>query len=163
MNGQKMIHASCGMRCILLCLIHFLFHQGVVVAFAPVALVNCNNRMLLFTTTATTPPYPNQAKPTILPQLSQSETQLNALPVPDTDLLQHALESTSRFLADAASVDAGDKSWWDNYLEIFKGSLSLVHSTIDQPLRSIGIDQTWGVAIAVFTMRKLHFNSTRSC
>lgn len=134
-------------------------------AFAPVALVNYNNRMLLFTTPATTPPYPNQAKPTILPQLSQSATQLNALPVPDTDLLQHALESTSRYLADAAtaaSVDAGDKSWWDNYLEIFKGSLSLVHSTIDQPLRSIGIDQTWGVAIAVFTMRKLHFNSTRS-
>ena len=62
--------------------------------------------------------------------------------------------SSSQFLADAA-VEAADKSsWWTSYLAIFKGALNLVHSTIDQPLRSVGIDQTWGISIAIFTAGK---------
>jgi hypothetical protein len=62
--------------------------------------------------------------------------------------------SSSQFLADA-TVEVADKaSWWQSYLAVFKGALNLVHSTIDQPLRSVGIDQTWGISIAIFTAGK---------
>jgi hypothetical protein len=58
---------------------------------------------------------------------------------------------STQFLADA-TVEVADKAtWWQSYLAIFKGALNLVHSTIDQPLRSVGIEQTWGVSIAIFT------------
>lgn len=71
-----------------------------------------------------------------------------------------ALLSSSHMLADAAAasadaaadVNAAEKvGWWQSYLTLFKNALSLVHSTIDGPLRSIGIDQTWGISIALFT------------
>lgn len=74
-------------------------------------------------------------------------------------LLQHQdvlLQSTSHFLADAsAAVSDGEKSdWWQSYLNIFTMSLTFVHSVLDQPLRNVGFEQTWGVSIAVFTTCK---------
>jgi hypothetical protein len=62
--------------------------------------------------------------------------------------------SSTQFLADAA-VEAADKtSWWNSYLAIFKGTLNLVHTTIDGPLRSVGIEHSWGISIALFTAGK---------
>jgi hypothetical protein len=66
----------------------------------------------------------------------------------------------SQILADAAAelgdaaVEAEKTGLWEQYLAIFKGALNLVHSTIDQPLRSVGITQTWGISIAIFTAGK---------
>jgi len=91
---------------------------------------------------------------------SQS-AKLNLLPdiVGSGDLtsLQHLVESSSSLLSDAAAatadaaVAADDGGWWQNYLSVYKGLLITVHSTIDQPLKNVGWDQTWGVSIAVFT------------
>ena len=52
-------------------------------------------------------------------------------------------------------ADTSDKGWWMSYIDIFKNALETVHDTIDGPLRSAGITQTWGVSIAVFTACKL--------
>eukprot|EP00553_Chaetoceros_curvisetus_P008376 CAMPEP_0204630576 /NCGR_PEP_ID=MMETSP0717-20131115/20844_1 /ASSEMBLY_ACC=CAM_ASM_000666 /TAXON_ID=230516 /ORGANISM="Chaetoceros curvisetus" /LENGTH=470 /DNA_ID=CAMNT_0051647873 /DNA_START=5 /DNA_END=1417 /DNA_ORIENTATION=- len=68
--------------------------------------------------------------------------------------LQQFLDSTSTLLADAAEAvaeTAEDDGWWSIYLQTYKSALTLVHSTIDQPLRNAGWDQTWGVSIFVFT------------
>jgi hypothetical protein len=54
----------------------------------------------------------------------------------------------------AASSTADDSGWWSAYLNIFKTALLAVHTTIDQPLRSAGITQTWGPSIALFTAGK---------
>jgi len=51
-------------------------------------------------------------------------------------------------VADAADVDGG---WWQNYLDVFRNGLLFVHDSVDQPLRDKGIEQTWGVSIAIFT------------
>jgi len=55
-------------------------------------------------------------------------------------------------VADAADVDGG---WWQNYLDVFRNGLLFVHDSVDQPLRDKGIEQTWGVSIAIFTACKL--------
>ena len=68
-----------------------------------------------------------------------------------TALSQHSDWLPSHLLADAAAAAATDDGWWNAYLNIFKNTLLAVHTTIDQPLRSVGIDQTWGVSIAIFT------------
>ena len=81
-------------------------------------------------------------------------------PVAWDSFLQHheaVWQSTSHFLADADA--AGEQNsqgggWWASYLQIFKNTLSDVHSTIDGPLRSVGIEQTWGVSIFIFTASK---------
>jgi len=77
--------------------------------------------------------------------------------------VQHAFDSTSQWLSDAAAATAdadgssaladaaADKSWWQQWLNIFKITLAAVHSTIDGPLRSLGVEQTWGVSIFLFT------------
>lgn len=57
----------------------------------------------------------------------------------------NAVSSTQLLAAD------GDGSWWDAYINIFEAALKLVHSGIDGPLRSLGVEQTWGVSIFVFT------------
>jgi hypothetical protein len=65
-----------------------------------------------------------------------------------------ATAATSQFLADAAAAAAtttSEQSWWDSYVSIFSWALKLVHSTINGPLQSIGIEQTWGIAIFLFT------------
>jgi hypothetical protein len=68
----------------------------------------------------------------------------------------------SQWLADAKAAAAAtvatksnDGGWWSAYLNIFKTALNLVHNTIDGPLRSVGITQTWGPSIALFTAGKL--------
>lgn len=89
------------------------------------------------------------------------------VPEPDhLDFLTHAvnaIDSTaqhSHLIAEAAdavdatavtAVEAAKDGWWQQYLSIFKNTLIFVHSTIDEPLRNVGITQTWGVSIAVFT------------
>lgn len=67
--------------------------------------------------------------------------------------IDSVLDSTSlQLLADAAAdVATKDDGWWGAYLNIFKTCLLFVHNTIDAPLRSVGVTQTWGVAIAIFT------------
>ena len=69
-------------------------------------------------------------------------------------LHQHSFEKFTSLMT-AAAADATTSSsgggWWKAYLNIFKTALSAVHSTIDGPLRSVGITQTWGPAIALFT------------
>lgn len=54
----------------------------------------------------------------------------------------------------ATSTTKDDGSWWNAYINIFKSILTFVHSTIDGPLRSVGIEQTWGVSIFLFTASK---------
>lgn len=72
----------------------------------------------------------------------------------------HEYFASSTLLADAAAatadaVEASPKEgWWNSYLEFMKGGLSLVHSTIDGPLRKVGIEQTWGPSIFLFTAGK---------
>jgi len=88
-------------------------------------------------------------------------TQLKAslLPNGGTELesmhyaLDHVLQTSSAFLSDAAAAtaDTADDGWWDNYISLYKTALTFVHSTIDQPLRNVGWDQTWGVSIFLFT------------
>lgn len=80
----------------------------------------------------------------------------------DLDTLQSSIDAfrvnlnlySSMLLADAANAAAEvaeDGGWWQNYLELFKSGLVNIHSTIDGPLRSAGIEQTWGPSIALFT------------
>jgi hypothetical protein len=71
----------------------------------------------------------------------------------------HAVISavSTQFLADASSSAAsaaGDGSWWDSFINLFKTALTLVHSVIEGPLRAVGVDQSWGISIAVFTARE---------
>lgn len=85
----------------------------------------------------------------------------------DADALQSSVQSAHDFLhassvllsdAAAATVDAAadaaaedDGGWWQTYLNFMENSLIGVHSTIDQPLRDMGITQTWGPSIFLFT------------
>eukprot|EP00522_Entomoneis_paludosa_P000234 CAMPEP_0172472624 /NCGR_PEP_ID=MMETSP1065-20121228/68433_1 /TAXON_ID=265537 /ORGANISM="Amphiprora paludosa, Strain CCMP125" /LENGTH=499 /DNA_ID=CAMNT_0013230773 /DNA_START=109 /DNA_END=1608 /DNA_ORIENTATION=+ len=84
-------------------------------------------------------------------------TRHHALP-PDqistyTDLLNSVTHS-SNLIADAAAAagDAKELGWWGQYINLFKMTLNGVHSAVDGPLRSVGIDQTWGISIALFTI-----------
>lgn len=86
----------------------------------------------------------------------------NMVPPEHMDSLNVALDSFHHFsmqqqltLADASAVAqdaAKDGGWWQQYLNIFKATLIFIHSTIDEPLKSMGITQTWGVSIALFTV-----------
>lgn len=76
------------------------------------------------------------------------------------DYLHHCVASSSSLLADAAAdatavataaATKSDGGWWQNYLNVFKNTLLFVHSSIEEPLKSMGITQTWGPAIALFT------------
>jgi hypothetical protein len=76
---------------------------------------------------------------------------------PSVDALLNAMESTSRLVAEATAAAVAEESsggWWSSYLSVFKNFLGFVHSTVDGPLKSVGIEQTWGVSIALFTIRK---------
>jgi YidC/Oxa1 family membrane protein insertase len=70
------------------------------------------------------------------------------------------LHQSQILLADATGAISEEKqpgffgSLWKQYLSIFEGVLTGVHSTIDEPLRSIGITQTWGISIFLFTAGK---------
>mmetsp|Transcript_15179 Transcript_15179/g.21482 ORF Transcript_15179/g.21482 Transcript_15179/m.21482 type:complete len:465 (-) Transcript_15179:3031-4425(-) len=91
---------------------------------------------------------------------------LDAITNMDMHSMNHIMSTTSTWLADAAdavadiAVDAATEEktgWWQSYLNIFKSTIIFIHSGIDGPLRSVGITQTWGVSIAIFTasMRSL--------
>jgi hypothetical protein len=82
------------------------------------------------------------------------------VPPEHMDALNVALDSFHHYsqqqltLADASAVAqdaAKDGGWWQQYLNVFKSTLIFIHSTIDGPLRSMGITQTWGISIALFT------------
>ena len=64
----------------------------------------------------------------------------------------------SQLLADASAAVASDapkdEGLWQQYLNIFKSTLVFIHATVDEPLRSQGITQTWGISIALFTISK---------
>ena len=95
-----------------------------------------------------------------------SSTSLQVLPSPadmgDLTALNHAAQdfftSTSMVLSDAAgaTVEAAseDGGWWQSYLQIFRNILVFVHDSVDGPLKSIGVENTWGISIALFTMSK---------
>lgn len=104
----------------------------------------------------------------LTPVSPRSNSHLNALPVGGSELfdlhssataaldsLHQTLTSSSAILADAAvdvaDVAAEDNGLWQQYLNVFKGCLMTVHSAVDQPLRNIGWDQTWGLSIFLFT------------
>jgi len=56
------------------------------------------------------------------------------------------------FLSDAAeAVAQDDGGWWQSFINAFKGALVTVHDGVDQPLRNMGIEQTWGPSIFLFT------------
>jgi hypothetical protein len=96
-------------------------------------------------------PSPRTGRPLAVGTTSTTTTQQFLTP----DMLPDVITSTKDVLESSSYlIAADDGSWWASYLEIFKNTLSFVHSTIDGPLRSVGIDQTWGVSIAVFTFRE---------
>jgi hypothetical protein len=70
------------------------------------------------------------------------------------------IHTASTLIADAATETAPtEQSWWDNYLNAIASSINFVHSVIDQPLRNTGFDQTWGVAIFLFTAGMFLFST----
>eukprot|EP00970_Alexandrium_tamarense_P008686 scaffold1657_cov182-Alexandrium_tamarense.AAC.29 len=77
------------------------------------------------------------------------------MPSPDQHQVTTLLSQTTTWLSDAAAVaDAAkdENSWWESYIQIYKNGLAFVHDNIvDEPLRKLGFDQTWGVSIFLFT------------
>jgi len=72
------------------------------------------------------------------------------------------LAQTSTWIADSAaavadvSADAAtaaaDESWWESYIQLYKNGLAFVHdNVVDPPLQKMGITQTWGPSIFLFT------------
>mmetsp|Transcript_24909 Transcript_24909/g.39113 ORF Transcript_24909/g.39113 Transcript_24909/m.39113 type:complete len:449 (-) Transcript_24909:80-1426(-) len=67
--------------------------------------------------------------------------------------MSHWIADASAAAADAP-VDklASDNELWEKYISIYKGGLAFVHDNIvDEPLRKMGITQTWGPSIFLFT------------
>jgi hypothetical protein len=64
-----------------------------------------------------------------------------------TEITQWIADATTA----ASDTTKDDGGWWKAYINIFKSILTFVHSTVDGPLRSVGIEQTWGVSIFLFT------------
>eukprot|EP00527_Entomoneis_sp_CCMP2396_P003099 CAMPEP_0198138776 /NCGR_PEP_ID=MMETSP1443-20131203/2170_1 /TAXON_ID=186043 /ORGANISM="Entomoneis sp., Strain CCMP2396" /LENGTH=444 /DNA_ID=CAMNT_0043800703 /DNA_START=122 /DNA_END=1456 /DNA_ORIENTATION=+ len=110
---------------------------------------------LASTTSAFAPLAPNQFGLLSRAASEISHTRHHALPLDQfasyTDLLNHVTQS-SNLIADAV-VAAGEKDpgWWGSYINFFRAALEGIHGAIDAPLRSVGIDQTWGISIALFT------------
>jgi hypothetical protein len=75
------------------------------------------------------------------------------------ETLDAVLLQTQLLLSDAAAASSSsdNSGWWSAYLNIFKTALTLVHDTIDGPLRSVGVTQTWGPSIALFTAGEFVF------
>ena len=93
-------------------------------------------------------------------QAPRIAVQQHIVPPEHVDFLNFALTNLqhSQLLADASAAVASDapkdEGLWQQYLNIFKGTLVFIHATIDEPLRSYGITQTWGISIALFTISK---------
>ena len=114
-----------------------------------------------------------KTKPVIIaPTKQNGKTAINMIPghehisIHDLDSLQTGLQSAHDFLvhnmnidssmllsdaSDAVADAAEEGGWWQDYLNIFKAGLILVHSVVDEPLRGLGITQTWGPSIFLFT------------
>lgn len=76
------------------------------------------------------------------------------------DAAQATLDTSA--VVDATVEAAKDEGWWKAYLNIFKSALLLVHNTVDEPLRNVGITQTWGISIAIFTACKFLWASPQA-
>lgn len=64
---------------------------------------------------------------------------------------QHLMDAASQLLV--ADGDGGFDPW-NSYLLLFENTLRAVHDTIKGPLGSLGIEQTWGPSIFIFTASK---------
>jgi len=64
---------------------------------------------------------------------------------------ENAIETAVEGVVEAEAEVAAKSGWWAAYLALFKSALNFVHDGVDGPLRSVGITQTWGVSIAIFT------------
>lgn len=68
----------------------------------------------------------------------------------DVQPMLESLQHSSHMLL--CSGNAAEKTGaWQSYLQIFKNTLSWVHSTIEGPAQTVGVTQTWGLSIAIFT------------
>jgi hypothetical protein len=66
-----------------------------------------------------------------------------------------AFPFASTILADAAATATADQGgWWQQYLSIFKSALLALHGLIDEPLKRVGVEHSWGISIGLFTARK---------
>ena len=77
----------------------------------------------------------------------------------DHDALLSQIQHTTSLLLSDATAAAADSSadsggWWNAYLNIFKTTIEGLHGVIDAPLQSVGITQTWGLSIGLFTACK---------
>ena len=93
-----------------------------------------------------------------------SSSRLQVLPSPadfhsiDMTAVNHVAQefmaSSSMVLSDAAAAtaEADSGGWWQSYLQIFRNILVAVHDTVDGPLKNAGVENTWGISIALFTM-----------
>ena len=92
--------------------------------------------------------------PTTLSEVHQGLHQLHTV-------LQQDTQFSSMTLADAAAAVAEDAvkedGWWKQYLNLFKSGLTFIHDGIDEPLQNMGITQTWGISIAIFTACEYRF------
>lgn len=66
--------------------------------------------------------------------------------------------ANTQWLADAAVATADqaadDGGWWGNFIDAFKYGITFIHNAVDGPLRSFGVENTWGISIALFTFSK---------
>jgi len=66
----------------------------------------------------------------------------------DTSTLSISAKAVAVDAVDAAVDDGG---WWQSYLNVFKTLLIFIHSKVNGPLNYIGIENTWGPSIFLFT------------
>lgn len=116
---------------------------------------------------------PPRSSPLVKKTKTPTTTAHRALPVDAAaDMAHHAaaasgvgwdqiVQSASHFLsqdeaaaaAAAAPAVAGEATgWWGAYVNFFKTTLLAVHGAVDGPLKSMGIEQSWGVSIGLFTL-----------
>jgi len=84
---------------------------------------------------------------------SSSGTYLKAI-VPSVEHVTDLVHHTSMLLADAtaaAKEPSSDIGLWQQYINGFKGVLDTLHSSVEGPLMDLGITQTWGPSIFLFT------------
>lgn len=95
-------------------------------------------------------------------RLSSTKPALSALLPEHVDALSTAADSflaSTHLLADATEAVAEEATksggWWGAYLNIFENAIKLIHSTLTPPLNNMGVTETWGISIAVFTAGRI--------
>lgn len=72
---------------------------------------------------------------------------------------EQLVSQASNWIADAAAAAADaneDIGLWEKYIQLYKNGLAFVHDNIvDEPLRKMGFEQTWGPSIFLFTAGEL--------